>query len=181
MQMADALAEAHAAGIVHGDITPDNIIVTPKGNAKILDFGFVRWKKSPTPDGESDHRTDIEALGAVLFEMLTGRPPSEAAPRLGASMPRELDEIVGKALGAYAEGGYEAAATLCGRIAIDRRDAGRPGGLGRAGRVPAPVRRDRKSRTSDRRCDRRRGRGAVRPWRLWRRLSRSECRPSGLP
>ena len=115
-QMADALAEAHAAEVVHGGLTPDTVMITPKGNAKILDFGFVRWKKSPTPDGESDHRTDIEALGALLFEMLTGRPPSEAAPRLGASMPGELDEIVGKALGAYAEGGYEAAATLAAEL-----------------------------------------------------------------
>ena len=111
-QMADALAEAHAAMLVHGGLTPDTVMITPKGNAKILDFGFVRWKKSPTPGGESDHRTDIEALGALLFEMLTGRPPSEASPRLGASVPGELDEIVGKALGAYADGGYESAATF---------------------------------------------------------------------
>ncbi len=145
-QMADALAEAHAAEVVHGGLTPDTVMITPKGNAKILDFGFVRWKKSPTPDGESDHRTDIEALGALLFEMLTGRPPSEAAPRLGASMPGELDEIVGKALGAYAEGGYEAAATLAAELrsiatVLDVRAAS-------ADPVrAAPVRRDRKSRT----------------------------------
>jgi serine/threonine protein kinase len=115
-QMADALAEAHAADIVHGGLTPDTVMITPKGNAKILDFGFVQWKKSAAPAGESDHRIDIEALGVLLFEMLTGRPPSEASPRLGASMPRELDEIVGKALGAYSEGGYEAAATCAAEL-----------------------------------------------------------------
>jgi len=144
-QMADALAEAHAAEVVHGGLTPDTVMITPKGNAKILDFGFVRWKKSPTPDGESDHRTDIEALGALLFEMLTGRPPSEAAPRLGASMPGELDEIVGKALGAYAEGGYEAAATL----AAELRSIATVLEIRAASADPVrvvPVRRDRKSR-----------------------------------
>src|SRR6185295_5334693 len=48
IQLADALAEAHAADVVHGHIAPDNIIITPKGNAKFLDFGLGPWTESGT-------------------------------------------------------------------------------------------------------------------------------------
>lgn len=43
VQIADALADAHVVDVVHGDLKPDNVIVTPKGNAKVLDFGLATW------------------------------------------------------------------------------------------------------------------------------------------
>jgi eukaryotic-like serine/threonine-protein kinase len=100
---------------VHRDLTPGTIIVTPKGNAKILDFGFARWTAETTSD-ESDYRADIVALGAVLFEMLMGNPPSAGSTALSPSLPRELDEVVSKALGTRVEGGYEAAATCAAEL-----------------------------------------------------------------
>ena len=153
-QIADALAEAHALEIVHGDLSPDTVMVTPKGNAKILDFGFVRWKKATTGrsvDGGLDVRADLEALGALLFEMLTGRQPAEASTTrsVGPAMPRELDTVIGKALGAYAEGGYEAAATCAAELRsiaaiLDVRAASAE--TPRAVPVTA-IRRERRSRT----------------------------------
>jgi serine/threonine-protein kinase len=161
VQIADALADAHADGLVHGGLSPDAIIVTPKGNAKILDLGLVAWTRSAAARVQAgaamgiasagsidavaylspeqllskqiDHRTDVFALGTVLFEMLTGRLPFSGAtatdlaariaqapsPALGktnGALPAELDAILSKALARNVDERYESIATMAAEL-----------------------------------------------------------------
>jgi eukaryotic-like serine/threonine-protein kinase len=121
-QLADAVADAHAEGIAHRNLKPTTITVTPKDKVKILDFGFSGWIKRPggeaTPD-DADFRADLAALGAILYEMVTGRQPSSSpAPpsSTNPNIPKEVDPIVARALSRGGDLQYESAATLAAEL-----------------------------------------------------------------
>ena len=111
LDVAHALAAAHAAGIVHRDVKPDNILITRDGAVKITDLGMVKQddEMSLTQTGhavgtpwympleqaknakDTDGRSDIYALGCSLYCMLTGRPPF-LGRSVGIVIAKHLDE-----------------------------------------------------------------------------------------
>jgi serine/threonine protein kinase len=93
-EAAEGLAAAHAAGVIHREIRPSNLIVTPDDHIKVVDFGFAKKREAGlvvdanladgaasylSPEqlehGLADERSDIWALGCVLFELVAGEPP----------------------------------------------------------------------------------------------------------
>lgn len=162
IRIADAVAFAHQNGIIHRDLKPGNILVDAHGEPHLLDFGLASWMTASTPlitmTGEffgtlsyaapeqvgagiksTDARTDVYALGVILYELLTGKPLvptdltlaeavrviADAAPALPSkasqvgtpgSAPMEidadLDAITLKALAKRPEERYETAAAL---------------------------------------------------------------------
>jgi beta-lactam-binding protein with PASTA domain/predicted Ser/Thr protein kinase len=158
--IAEALAVAHAQGVIHRDIKPANVMVTREGKVLVMDFGIARLVSGPETAPQTsavlgtasylspeqaqgqpvDARSDIYALGVVLYEMLTGRPPFtgdspmaiaykqvNATPPAPSSanpeVPPELDAVVMRALSKNPANRYQT-----GREFADDLERARTGG-----------------------------------------------------
>jgi serine/threonine-protein kinase len=124
-QVLDGLGYAHRLGITHRDVKPANILVTPDGRAKIVDFGIARLAEGAmTQDGsmlgtpsymspeqvsdtEVDYRADLFAVGAILYESIVGRAPfvgrnlSDTILRLSLPDPAPMQPLADAGGGAF--------------------------------------------------------------------------------
>jgi eukaryotic-like serine/threonine-protein kinase len=136
IQIADAVADAHAAGFVHGGLSPESIVISAKGRAKIPAFelaaqgGFdqdgrdARLHDYESPEEANgqppDDRSDIYSVGAILYEMLTTRRPMHrgaAAPSASnPKVPKEIDAVVLKAVAPNPASRYQSAVGFAGEL-----------------------------------------------------------------
>lgn len=158
VQILKALAHAHDRGIVHRDIKPQNVMLLADGSIKITDFGIARFARSETrtltdraigsvhyisPEqarGEhTDQRADIYSVGAMMYEMLTGKLPFDAenpvsvalkqiqldapSPRsINADIPQALEEITMHAMQKDPDDRFQSASEMLEAFAEFKRD-----------------------------------------------------------
>lgn len=136
VQIADAVADAHSQGFVHGGLSPDSIVISAKGRAKIPAFelaahgGFehdgrdARLRDYDSPEEAQgrapDDRSDIYSVGAILYEMLTTRRPlhrgASAPSGSNPKVPKEIDDIVLKALAPNPDSRYQSAVIFASEL-----------------------------------------------------------------
>ena len=154
VQIADAVAGAHAAGFVRGGFSPDSIAITSKGHAKIPVFdpaAHAAFEQDAQPlrhpDYDSpeearglpaDERSDVYSVGAILYEMLTTRRPqhrgSAAPSAANRSVPAIVDEIVLKAVAPSVDSRFQSAATLAAELRVAGATLDDGGGADSTGR-----------------------------------------------
>jgi serine/threonine-protein kinase len=125
MQVMDALGYCHKQGIVHRDVKPANVIVTGEGKAYLVDFGIAKPNEATTKttvgarattpgysppeqygQGRTDTRSDIYAVGAMLYALLTGHEPVEAIDRLNGEKlphPQDVNNVISPAVAGVIE------------------------------------------------------------------------------
>ncbi|HVV17231.1 MAG TPA: serine/threonine-protein kinase [Polyangia bacterium] len=176
-QICDALEYLHRSGVVHYDLKPGNVMLCPDGGIRLIDFGLAHAVEesrfsltgAPPAIGSSGYiapeqvrrkrgrrSVDIYALGAVLYEMLTGKPPfgdddpfgvasarligdPEAPRRLNPQVSREAEEIVLRALRRDPAERYQSASEL--RAALEHPERVVVSGLSERLLPPTPARR----------------------------------------
>jgi serine/threonine-protein kinase len=127
--VAGALAAVHARGRVHGDVRPENVLLQGADGVAVLTGPDARGPAADDRYEGPDARTDVYALGVVLYEMLAGEPPGDPVVPLRAGrrpVAEDVELIVAQAIAADPADRFEGAAQLADALSSAAAEAGRP-------------------------------------------------------